>query len=742
MTARQLTLLLVALMSISARPVVAGPHARHVFFDNSPPGAGYYHSSADVTIPSRLEIAQGKIPVDDSRSLSPPNSLKLAWTSSSGGDWHARIKVANRYGHRFRFEGDVLSFWCYSAEGLSVADSPRIAIASPRGSVPWFPFLEGHGDLPAGKWVEVRIALLKPTGIYKGTEDSSFDPAALETIEFVQNLDDERPHTLWIDDVRIVPANLGDDKTPPATPAGFAAEGWDRHIDLSWQSVADVASYRIERSRDGREFQPLLTRAASFTRAVDFPDFEKASSAAGQGGGPSFTYRVVAIDAAGNESPPSEPAKASTRPLTDDELLTMVQRACFRYYWDAAHPAAGMAIEILPGDENLVALGASGFGVGALVVGAERGFAPREEVAARVLKIVRFLDKADRFHGVWPHFLDGNTGRVNPFFGKYDDGGDLVETAFMMQGLLIARQYFDGDTSDERAIRETVDRLWREVEWDWFRREPDGPVLYWHWSPNHAWHISHPLIGWNETMIIYLLAIASPTHGVPAELYHTGFAGQSDMAVDYRRGWSRTTHGDHFTNGRSYYGIPVDVGCGNGAELFFNQFSFHGFDPRGKRDRYTNYFRNNRHIALVSREYAIDNPLGRVGYGADCWGRSAGVNSGGGRSLPKDDNGTICCSASLGVFPFTPAESLSALKHFYRELGPKCWGVYGFHDGFNETQEWFEEVYMGLNQAQIVVMIENHRTGLPWKCFMANPEMQPMLDKLGFEPDPVADDAP
>jgi hypothetical protein len=317
----------------------------------------------------------------------------------------------------------------------------------------------------------------------------------------------------------------------------------------------------------------------------------------------------------------------------------------------------------------------------------------------------------------------------------YDDGGDLVETAFMTQGLLAARQYFDRETADEQEIRDTITRLWHEVEWDWHRQTPNGEVLYWHWSPEHGWHISHPLVGWNETMIVYLLAIASPTHGVPASLYHTGWAGQSDLAVRYRRNWSRTTDGDHYANGNTYYGIPLDVGCGSGGELFFTQFSFLGFDPRARKDQFTNYFRNNRNIALIHRAYCIENPRERKGYGAECWGRSAGVNSGGGQPLPRADNGTICCSAALGAFPYTPDESMAALKHFYRTLGAKTWGVYGFHDGFNETEDWFDEVYMGLNQAQIVVMIENHRTGLVWRNFMANAEIAPALQAIGFESD-------
>ena len=334
---------------------------------------------------------------------------------------------------------------------------------------------------------------------------------------------------------------------------------------------------------------------------------------------------------------------------------------------------------------------------------------------------------------MWPHFLDGRTGKVIPYFGKYDNGGDLVETAFLIQGLLAARQYFDRDTPEEREIRDTITWFWRSVEWDWYRRDPGSDFLFWHWSPDYGFHISHPLIGWNETMIVYLLAIASPTHAVPASLYHTGWAGQSDVAVQYRRGWSRTTDGDHYVNGNSYYGIRLDVGEGNGAELFFTHFSFFGFDPRGRRDRYTNYFDNNRAIALIQHAYAIDNPMKRVGYGDDTWGRSAGINAGSGRATPAGDNGTINVMASLASFPYTPEESMKALTHFYRDLGDRVWGIYGFRDGFNETENWFEDVYMGLNQAPTVIMIENHRTGLLWRLFMANPEIEPALQAIGFK---------
>lgn len=705
----------------------SGVHERHVYFETSAADRSYYHSEASVVAPSTLEIADGRFPVDAQRFVSPPNALRLKWRSAPGGDWRMTLKAPTRYGRRFEFQGDALSFWCYCEEELRPDDAPRIGLRDAKGqALPDHALLTHAGPLPAKKWVRITLPFAKFGGLYQGTDDFNFDSRSLQSVSFVQSLDDDVEHVLYVDDVRVIDQQAADNGPPPA-PRGLTVDGSDSHFDLAWEPVdgADVVSYRVYRAWDGQDYQPIATRPARYVRCVDHV------------GRPGKTahYKVSAVDLHNNESPLSEPASAATRALDDDELLTMIQRGCFRYYWEAANVDSGMALEILPGDENLVAVGASGFGVMALVAAAEREFVRRDQAARRMLKIVRFLQRADRFHGVWPHFIDGRTGRAWPYFGKYDDGGDLVETAFMIQGLLAARQYFDRDTAEEREIRDSITKMWHEVEWDWHRKTPDGDVLYWHWSPNHGWHISHPLIGWNETMIVYLLAIASPTHGVPARLYYSGWAGQSELAVKYRQSWSRTTEGDHYANGNTYYGIPLDVGCGNGGELFFAQFSFLGFDPRGKRDRYANYAENNRRIALIHQAYCKENPRGRAGYSAECWGRSAGINSGGGRPLPRDDNGTICTSAALGVFPYTPDESLAALKHFYRKLGGKIWGVYGFHDGFNETENWFDEVYMGLNQAQIVVGIENHRTGLLWRHFMANPEIEPALAAIGFEPD-------
>jgi hypothetical protein len=322
---------------------------------------------------------------------------------------------------------------------------------------------------------------------------------------------------------------------------------------------------------------------------------------------------------------------------------------------------------------------------------------------------------------------------VIPLFGQYDNGGDLVETSFMVQALLALRQYFDRD--EETDIRATITRLWEGVEWNWYRNPADPAYLYWHWSADHAWHIDHPLIGWNETMITYLLAAASPTYPIPPELYYTGWASQSKRAQTYRQNWGKTDGGSRYANGNTYYGLTLPVGVGSGGPLFFTHYGFLGFDPCGKRDRFTNYFENNRIITLINYRHCVANPGGYQGYGEDFWGLTASDDQNGyypHEPTTHGDNGTITPTGALSSFPYTPEESMRALKHFYRERGAELWGIYGFRDAINPTAGFISPIFMGLNQAPIVVMIENYRTGLLWNLFMSNPEIPGMLEKLDF----------
>lgn len=706
---------------------------RHIFFDNSIAPDRYYYSEGRSSGRSTLELDKGKLPVETKDYFTPPNALRLRWRSETCGGWEAILLVPRWRNRPMSFKGDTLFFWCFSQEPIAAAHLPQIQLCdSERGFSAPLSLAHLAENIPAGRWVQVRL----PLRLFPAVSVDPFDPHKVRSISFLQGIPDGAEHVLIIDEVKIDSDRLSV-SAPLTEPTELRAQGYDRHVDLNWKpsTRGDVQRYVMYRSFDGHRYERIGVQDPRFNRYADF---------LGEPNRKAF-YKITASAPDYRESSYSEPAEASTRPLDDDGLLTMLQEACFRYYWEGGHPIAGMALESIPGNDNMVATGASGFGAMAILVGVERGFITRQQGIDRLSKIVRFLEGADRVHGVWPHFMDGRSGRVMPAFAKYDDGGDIVETAFLMQGLLAARQYFRGNEAAEQSLYRGITRLWETVEWDWYRRSGGSDFLYWHWSPHYAGAIKHPLIGFNEAMIVYLLAIASPTHSIPARMYYSGWASRSKEASQYRRAWGRTRKGQYYANENSYFGIQLKVGVGPGGPLFFTHYSYMGFDPRGIRDRYTDYFKNNRAIALINRAYCVANPGGYDGYGARCWGLTASDGPSGYMAHepdPRMDDGTMTPTGALASFPYSPEASMEALKYFYRELGDRLWGIYGFRDAFNLTENWFARIYMGLNQAPIVVMIENYRSGLVWKAFMANPEIRPTLDRIGFRPDTLRSKAP
>lgn len=489
------------------------------------------------------------------------------------------------------------------------------------------------------------------------------------------------------------------------------AVGYDSHAELSWEKPQNLNpdSYKIWRSSDGQNFTLLKTLHS--TSCLDFTGFPGSASSS------TFYYYVSALNGVNAEVAASDTVQVVIAEMTDEQLLDMVQHYTFRYFWDFAHPLSGLSRERSTSGD-IVTIGGSGFGVMAILVGIERGWISREEGLNRLLQVVSFLQYADKFHGAFPHWLNGSTGKVAPF-SQYDNGGDLVETALLMQGLLCARSYFDKNDPYEEALRQAVTGLWEKVEWDFYRKNNTG-VLYWHWSPNYGWQMNFPIRGYNEALIAYLLAIASPTHGVPASLWNTGWTAQN------------------YASGLTWYGYKLFVGPPLGGPLFFAHYSFLGFDPRNKKDAFANYFIQNRNHTLINRAYCAANPLNHAGYSDTCWGLSASDDPWGYLAHAPGsttDNGTITPTAALSSMPYTPTESMAALKHFYREHGDQLWGPMGFYDAFNLKQDWFADNYLAIDQGPIICMIENYRTGLLWNLFMANPEIQPALDAIGFTED-------
>lgn len=402
-------------------------------------------------------------------------------------------------------------------------------------------------------------------------------------------------------------------------------------------------------------------------------------------------------------------------PLSDNELLDLVQQQTFKYFWDFAGTNSGLARERSQADayggegRNIITMGGSGFGIASFPVAVERGWISRAEAVERMEKILDFLESVPTYHGVFSHWYRDDTAQTRPF-SELDNGGDLVETALLMQGLLIARQYF----SEEEEIVSRITALWEAVEWDWYTQ--DQNVLYWHWSPNYGFQINLKIQGWNEALIVYVLAASSPTHPIEPEVYHQGWASNGGIV-----------------NNRQHYGINLPLGPPYGGPLFFSHYSFIGLDPTNLSDRYADYWEQNRAHSLIHYQYAIDNPQNFEGYGENSWGFTASDSYQGYEAhSPSNDKSVITPTAALSSFPYTPEQSMKALRYFYEKKGDRLWGPYGFYDAFSEEQNWYANGYLAIDQGPIITMIENYRTGLLWELFMQDEDVQSGLDKLGF----------
>ncbi|MDF1546820.1 MAG: glucoamylase family protein [Bacteroidales bacterium] len=440
----------------------------------------------------------------------------------------------------------------------------------------------------------------------------------------------------------------------------------------------------------------------------------------------SAIFILIGVVCCNTNSKSSDAEGQIAKQISDDSLLNRVQYQTFNYFWDGAEPNSGMACErvhldnIYPqNDQHTVTLGGSGFGVMAILVGIERGFITRAQALVRLQKIVDFLAFADRFHGAWPHWLEGETGKVRPF-SKKDNGGDLVETAFMMQGLLTVVEYFREGNKAEQKLVADINKLWKEVEWDWYTKGGED-VLYWHWSPEFGWEMNFPVGGYNECLIMYVLAASSPTHPIKPSVYHKGWALNGAIAND-----------------TVFYGLKTVLNFYEAdndptGPLFWAHYSYLGLNPKGLKDKYADYWQLNQNQAMIHYKYALDNPKGFKGYGSKQWGLTSSYSMRGyaGHHPGKSDLGVISPTAALSSFPYTPKESMDFLKYLYLEADSLI-GKYGPYDAYSQSNNWYLPRYLAIDQGPIPVMIENYRTGMLWNLFMKNEDVQKGLKTLGF----------
>lgn len=418
----------------------------------------------------------------------------------------------------------------------------------------------------------------------------------------------------------------------------------------------------------------------------------------------------------------------TTKPfnMSTDSMLTKIQSQTFQYFWDGAEPTSGLARERIhidgeypQNDQSVITMGGSGFGIMGMVVAMERNFISKEAGTARLDKIMDYLGKIERFKGAWSHWYHGDTGQVKAFSDK-DNGGDIVETAFLTQALLVVREYFKDGNAAQQAVAKKADALWRAVDWKHYSNGQN--LIFWHWSKTHGFGMNHPIQGFDECLITYLLAASSPTHAI-------------DSAV-YNQGWSRS---GGIKSDLSKFDIPIGIKHnakpGEVGPLFWSHYSFMGLNPIGLKDAYADYGQVVTNHSKINIAYSALNPKGFKGYGPDkAWGLTASYSINGyDAHHPDNDKSVISPTAALSSMPYTPKESISFAKYLFSNLGDKVWGAYGFYDAFSETENWFPQRYLAIDQGPIVVMIENYRTGLIWDLFMGAPEIKDGLKKLGFQ---------
>lgn len=499
-------------------------------------------------------------------------------------------------------------------------------------------------------------------------------------------------------------------QTAPRTPTGFSLRVGEQDVIVRWETVPNVLGYRVYRKAPWESDFRMITPAT--IRPIAYVDTVSA--------GHRYQYFVRSVSLTGGiQSIPTDTITTpAIGPLSDDDFLELVSRTAFDFLWNEANPANGMVRD--RSRENSAASVASiGMALTGYGVAADRGWITRDQARERTRTTLNFLWNAPQstapdatgYKGHFYHFLNMQTGRragTNEL--------STIDTALLMAGVLYAAAYFDQDHPDEAFIRDTGKALYDRVDWAW--ASPRAPRISHGWNPESGF-IPYDYGGYSEAMILYLLALGSTTYPVERqawEYWMSGYRWQSD-----------------FLPGRPYVAF---------APLFGHQYSHIWVDFRGRRDaamrdRGIDYFENSRRATLAQVNYAAANPNRFAGYSANEWGITASDTPTGyrARGAPPayNDDGTLNPTAPGGSYPFTPEESLRALRTMYTTYGRRLWGIYGFRDAYNPTQNWFATDYIGIDQGPILLMIENYRSGSIWQRFMTRPEIQQGLTRAGFQ---------
>lgn len=636
----------------------------------------------------------GKIPCS-TNAYKGSTSLKFNYTSSANGNWKVHIHRSDWSAANI-VDYDTLSFYLYSENGLPKTALPQVGIVcAGYNASKLYSLADYNKNIPAKVWTKITFPL--PV-ICEDYENIACDFSRVEGIVFNQSENNDSSRLFFLDDL-LVYKNM---EVIP-TVSDLKVIGYDSHAELNWAHTAPSLTYRVYASYDnGQSYE--LRKELDDNYYLDFVPGKAKNS--------TVSYKVVSVF----QDIESQAATGATeiRDFSDDELLDMMQRYTFRYFWEGT--LSGYEGKFSKGD--FFNAGGYGMGLMTMISAYEREYEPREEIKDRIIDLLELYESLPRYHGAWAHFYNLSTRQPIPLV-EGDNGADVPETSFVAAGLIALKNYFTNDDPKSVLIREKADAMWKSIDWNWFRNDGEN-VLYWHWSPDYGYQIGLKIQGWNECLITYIMAASSPTHSIPKEVYTEGWAGNGSMV-----------------NKRTVYGYDISLTRWMGSPLYWIHYSHLGVNPQGLKDQYCDdYWQEYVNTAKIHYEYAIDNPLGHTNYSDKCWGLTSSANPEGygykAHHPMYNDDGTVAPTAALSSMPYTPIESMKALKYFYRERGHELFDRWGPLDAFNDNLNWVSDLYIDIDQAPIMIMIENYRTGLLWNLVTQDSDVMAGLEKLGF----------
>ncbi|SEK63607.1 glucoamylase family protein [Parapedobacter koreensis] len=693
-----------------------------VLFENSMLGGSYAYSAIHHEGGSWVENVGGRLPVSDSIYFTPGNALSLKYTALQQGNWYAQIVYPYASNHYRPESTDVLTFKLYVVSNTKSSALPKLAIYQQDTLSSSVDLANYITDFQTNMWLNVRLPVRDIHGVRMDE--------AIDGIRFSQGAGDNGTHWLYIDQIEFLPAK------PPrvklSSPAVLsAAKAYDRHVDLTWQLplTPSIRYIKIYRSEDNTHFDPVAIRPIFVQKCTDFVPYSNKT----------YYYKIAWVDYDYLESPFSEVIEASPKTANNEALLDVVQAAHFNYFWERAEVNSGMHVARFGVDDATVSVKETGLGILSYVVGAERGFVSRSSVRNRLQRILNFLDKVERYNGVFPAKIDGRTGK-GVFAVDTIPEADLEATAFLMQGLLVAKQYFEGDGDKAHLLTEKIDTLWSEVAWNQFVIEGQENILLDRWSPVVGFRDALPLGGFNVDFICYILALASPQFALGPEAYTEGLGIHRKLADSTHAlelvgnpAFSVQLQQENdpvlphyvefpYTSDSTVYGLPITVGSVD-TSLLEAYKPFLAFDPRNKKDKFVNYFANNVNLAKAYQRR--DNEHRCCGFSKDIWGMEAVVDT---TDSLSDTLYTVNPAIASASYGYMPAEAMQSIRAFYDEFGQALFTEYGFRKWIAINDNALADEYDAMNQAAVVVMIENGRSGLIWKLFSDHPDIKKVIE--------------